>query len=107
VFAYGGSTKLLNTQFPPEEQQFQQVMNGRRTLPVPPPHPLNADEREQASLWETGLHDHVNQQTLRFILGKRPLSEWDAYVAELKAKNMETYVNMVNTAYERFKTSHR
>jgi putative aldouronate transport system substrate-binding protein len=104
VFAYGGSTKLLNSQFSDEEKQFQQVMAGRRTLPVPPPHPLSADEREQASLWETALKDHVNQQTLAFILGRRPLSDWDAYVTELKGKSMDTYVDMINRAYERFKS---
>jgi putative aldouronate transport system substrate-binding protein len=106
VFAYGGSTNLLNSQFSDEEKQFQEVMNGRQTLPVPPARPLNIDEREQASLWETGLRDHVNQQTLRFILGQRPLTEWDAYVAELKAKNMDSYLTLVNTAYERFKRTH-
>ena len=57
--------------------------------PVPPPRPLTDEEREQASLWETPLKDYVTQNTLKFILGQRPLSEWDAYVAELKAKNAE------------------
>ena len=61
------------------------------------------EEREQATLLETALHDHVNQNTLSFILGKRPLSEWDAYVAELKGKNMDKYIDTVNQAYERFK----
>jgi putative aldouronate transport system substrate-binding protein len=104
VFAYGGSTPLLNSQFPEEEKKFQEAMAGRRTLPVPPPHPLSADEREQASLWETALKDHVNQNTLAFILGKRPLSQWDAYVAELKGKNMDAYIELVNQAHERFKS---
>ncbi|MEK8104989.1 hypothetical protein NKG94_06825 [Micromonospora sp. M12] len=30
------------------------------------------------------------------------LSEWDAYVAELKGKNSEQYIDLVNKAYERF-----
>jgi putative aldouronate transport system substrate-binding protein len=104
VFAYGGSTRLLNTQFSEEEKKFQEAMAGRRTLPVPPAKPLSADEREQASLWETALKDHVNQNTLAFILGRRPLSQWDAYVAELKGKNMDPYIALVNSAYERFKS---
>jgi putative aldouronate transport system substrate-binding protein len=41
--------------------------------------------------------------TLKFILGQRPLSEWNAFVAELKAKNSDQYINLVNKAYERFK----
>jgi putative aldouronate transport system substrate-binding protein len=106
VFAYGGSTALLNSQFNAEEKQFQQVENSRKALPLPPPHPLSADQREQATLWETNLHDYVNQQTVRFILGQRPLSEWDAYVNELKGKNMNQYMDMVNKAYQDYKKSH-
>ena len=106
VFAYGGSTQHLESQFSDEEKEFQKVMRARRTLPVAPPRPLNAEEREQATLWEAALKDHVNQQTLKFILGQRPLSDWDAYVAELKGKNMDQYIALVNGAYDRYKKNH-
>ena len=106
VFAYGGSTKLLDTQFPPEELQFQNVMNNRRTLPLPPPHPLSSDDREQATLWETNLKDYVNQQTLKFILGQRSIGEWDQYVAELKGRNSDQYINLINQAYQTYKQKH-
>lgn len=101
-FAYGGSTELLESMFPEEELAFQKVMNARKALPVQPPYPLTADEREQADLWDTPLKDYVTQQTLKFILGKRPLSQWDAYLGELKAKNSQSYIDLVNKAYERF-----
>ena len=58
------------------------------------------------TLWATALKDHVNQQSLRFILGQRPLSEWDAYVSELKGKNMDQLVDVHNKAYDRFKQAH-
>ncbi|NUR27736.1 MAG: extracellular solute-binding protein [Catenulispora sp.] len=106
VFAYGGSTKLLNSQFPPEELAFREVMNGRKTLPLPPAAPLSSEDREQATLWQTSLKDFVNQQTLKFILGQRPLSQWDAYLSELKAHNSEQYVSLVNKAYQDFKKNH-
>jgi putative aldouronate transport system substrate-binding protein len=106
VFAYGGSTRLLDSQFPQEELAFQSVMNSRQTLPLPPPHPLSADSREQATLWETNLKDYVNQQTLKFILGQRPLSQWDQYVAELKGRNSDQYINLVNQAYQDYKQKH-
>ncbi|SDK31930.1 extracellular solute-binding protein [Nonomuraea jiangxiensis] len=106
VFAYGGSTELLNSTFSEEELEFQNVMNARKPWPVEPPHPFNEEEREQVTLWETPLKDYVTQQTLKFILGERDLSEWDAYVKELEGKNMTSYLNLVNTAYERFKKEH-
>ena len=105
VFAYGGTTQLLQSTFSAEELEFQHVMDGRRTLAVPPPHPFSDEEREQATLWETPLRDYVTQQTLKFILGQRDFSQWDQYVTELKAKNMDQYVELVNKAYQRFKSS--
>jgi putative aldouronate transport system substrate-binding protein len=106
VFAYGGSTKFLDSQFSKEELAFQNVLNGRQTAPLPPPHPLSSDDREQATLWETALKDYVDQQTLKFVLGQRPIGEWDAYTAELKGKNMSDYVDLVNKAYSDFKKNH-
>jgi putative aldouronate transport system substrate-binding protein len=103
VFAYGGSTKFLNTQFTEEERKFQETMAQRTLRPADPAHPLSAEEREQVTLWATALKDHVNQQSLRFILGQRPLSEWDAYVSELKGKNMDQLIEVHNKAHERFK----
>lgn len=103
VFAYGGSNNLLNSQFSPEEQAFQKIMNQRKATPVAPPHPFNEDEKEQATLWEASLKDYVFSQTLKFALGQRPLSEWNTYVNELKGKNMDQYIDMVNKAYARYK----
>ena len=106
VFAYGGTTKLLESVFSEEELAFQKVMNARKPWPVDPPHPFNDEEREQATLWETPLKDYVTQNTLKFILGERDISEWDAYLKELEGKNTSSYINLVNTAYERFKKDH-
>ncbi|MET7876255.1 extracellular solute-binding protein [Micromonospora profundi] len=102
VFAYGGSPDLVRGFFSPEELEFQKVMDARTPREVAPPAPLTDEEREQVSLWETPLKDFVSQNTLKFALGQRPLSEWDAYVAELKAKNADQYIDTVNKAYERF-----
>ncbi|GAB7051183.1 ABC transporter substrate-binding protein [Catenuloplanes indicus] len=101
-FAYGGSTELLRSTFSAEEQAFQATMDAKTSIPVPPPAPLTDSEREQATLWETPLKDYVTQQTLRFILGQRDLAEWDAYVAELNAKNGQAYIDLVNKARTRY-----
>lgn len=103
VFAYGGSTALLNSQFPPQELKFQQVMDTRKTLPLPPPAPLDAQQQQQATLWGTTLLDYVNEMTLKFILGQRPLSQWDQYVSELEGMNSAQYVSMTNDAYQSYR----
>ncbi|QFZ20894.1 ABC transporter substrate-binding protein [Saccharothrix syringae] len=102
VFAYGGTTDLLESTFTDEEISFQQAMKRKAVTPLPPPHPFTADEREQATLWETPLKDAATQGTLQFILGRRPLSEWDAYVKELEAKGMNQYMDLVNNAHQRY-----
>ncbi|MFE9023468.1 extracellular solute-binding protein [Streptomyces sp. NPDC007808] len=103
VFAYGGSWALVSSHFSPDEKKFQDAMAQREQLPVDPAHPLRSMEQEQATLWETPLKDHAIQNTLKFVLGKRPMSDWDTYLAELKAKNMDRLVDLHNKAYERFK----
>lgn len=105
VFAYGGSTELLQSTFSEEELKFQAAMAEKELLPLAPPFPLKESEREQATLLETPLADTTNQATLQFILGQRDLSEWDAYVAELEGKGMNTYLDLVNTAHKRYAES--
>ncbi|MFY1698156.1 MULTISPECIES: extracellular solute-binding protein [unclassified Solwaraspora] len=106
VFAYGGTTDLLQSTFSEEELTFQEAMGQKETLPVSPPRPFSEEEREQATLWETPLKDYVQQQTLQFILGQRDLSEWDAYVAEVEGKNAQQFIDLVNGAYQRYKEEH-
>ncbi len=106
VFAYGGTTELLESTFSEEELRFQALMKKKDLRPVPPPHPFTADEREQATLWESALKDHVEQATSQFILGQRDLADWDAYVAELDGKGMTQYMDLVNAAHQRFVTGH-
>jgi putative aldouronate transport system substrate-binding protein len=106
IFAYGGTTDLLNSTFSPEEQEFQKVMNARKAIAVPPPHPFTADEQEQIGLWETPLKDFVKQQTLKFVLGQRDLGQWDAYVSELNAKGAQQYVDLVTKAADRYAKEH-
>jgi putative aldouronate transport system substrate-binding protein len=103
VFAYGGSTQLLDTQFTPEELQFQKVMDARQPEPLPPPAPLSSAEQQQVTLWGTTLMDYVQQQTLQFILGKRPLSQWSSYVSELEGKNAGQFLSTINGAYQSYK----
>ncbi len=103
VFAYGGSTELLQSMFTEEEVAFQKAISGKKKLPLAPPAPFSDDEREQATLWETPLKDLTRQATLQFILGDRDLSTWDAYVKELDGKGMGQYVQLVNSAHERYK----
>ncbi|MBO1330936.1 extracellular solute-binding protein [Streptomyces sp. VRA16 Mangrove soil] len=103
VFTYGGSWELVSSSFSPDEKKFQDEMAKRQQMPIDPAHPLKSAEQEQATLWDTPLKDLTIQNTLKFVLGKRPMSEWDAFMGELKGKNMQQLVDLHNKAADRFK----
>ena len=86
-------------------EYIDSVLSTRTPRDPFPPAPLNEAELEQASLLTTTLTDTVNTNTLKFILGERDLSEWDAYVAELEGQNLQGYLDVVNGAYHRFAES--
>ncbi|SKC76713.1 ABC transporter substrate-binding protein [Krasilnikoviella flava] len=83
--------------------EYMDTVLATRTPRDPfPPAPLDDTELEQASLLATPLKDTVDTNTLKFILGDRPLSEWDAYVTELEGQNLQGYLDLVNGAQQRF-----
>lgn len=107
VFAYGGSTELLHSMMVPEELKWQEEMAAtHKPVPVPPPYPLSDADREQATLLSTPLTDFITQNTLKFILGQRPMSEWDAFVQELNGKGADKYLKIVNDAHDAYKKEH-
>lgn len=102
MLEHGSTDDLDRSMLRPEVVEWLDSMSGKEPLPLPPPWPLDELEREQVSLWQTALKDHVWQNTARFILGQRPLSEWDTYVAELEGMGMSQYLDVVNEAQQRF-----
>ena len=78
------------------------VLSSRTPRKQYPPAPLKETELEQASITATALQDAVRTNTLKFILGQRDLSEWDTYVSELKSGGLQTYIDLMTTAHDRF-----
>src|SRR5690606_25611678 len=70
-------------------EYMDRVLETRTPRDPFPPAPLDEAELEQSSLLSTPLKDTVETNTLKFILGDRPLSEWDAFVAELEGQNLQ------------------
>ncbi|ACQ81566.1 extracellular solute-binding protein family 1 [Beutenbergia cavernae DSM 12333] len=105
MLEHGSTDDLDQSMLRPEVIDFVESMSNREELTLPPPWPLNEMEREQVSLLQTALKDHVWQNTAAFILGQRSFDEWDAYVAELEGLNVQQYLDVANTAQERFAES--
>jgi putative aldouronate transport system substrate-binding protein len=103
---YTGSTQLLDSQFPPAELEFQKGMASWGLSPLAPPAPLTTTQQQSATLTGNALMSTVQSQTLQFILGKRPLSQWDQYVSELNSQGASKFVSTYNQAYSTYKQQH-
>lgn len=104
VFAYGGTTDLLHSMFSEEELKFQNDMKEvKEVLPAEPPIPYSIEERERVTLLSTPLKDYTDQNTLKFILGDRDLSEFDAFVKELESQGLTQYLELANKTYKKYK----
>ncbi len=101
TFVYGGTRELMTSYFTDEELAFQATLEGRTVNPLPPPAPFDEIENVEATLIATDLNTHVMSNTLEFILGTRPLSEWNAFVSEVEQLDANRYLEMVNTAKDR------
>lgn len=108
VFAYGGTTELLQSTMSEKEVAWMDELAANRTsVALEPPAPFDDLQREQATLIGTPVKDYVDQGTLQFIVGQRDLSEWDKFVKEVEDKGATKYIDMANEAYENYKKNNK
>lgn len=102
MLEHGSTVDLDLSMLREEVQDFVTSTNDFATqLDLAPAWPLSELEREQVSIQQTGLRDHVFANTALFITGQRSLDQWDAYVAELEGQGMAQYLQVANEARER------
>ena len=55
---------------------------------------------EMLNLWGTPMTDTVNAWTCKFAMNQADINnDWDTYVAEVEAQNMQNIVDMYNDTY--------
>lgn len=82
--------------------EYIEKVTSTRTPREPfPAAPLNELELEQSALMSTPIKDSLNTATLQFILGQRPLSEWDDFLTEVEGQNLAGYLELINGAQKR------
>lgn len=101
-FMYGGSTALLTSNFTPDLQDFYARMDAYRELrPLDPVVALDEDQLEMANLWGTPLTDTINTWTNKFAMNQADVeADWDTYVAEVEAQNLQNVIDMYNDTYQ-------
>lgn len=102
VLANGSSQKYIQAMMPDEIKDWTNaVLDGKTMLPVAPAARLDEMELEQNTLLDTQIKDAVAAATAAFITGKKPLEEWDAYVAQIDGLGSTQYIDTMNAALAR------
>ncbi len=63
---------------------------------------MTADEMTEFSAIMADVETSVKENIVKFILGDRPLDEWDAYVATLKEMKLDRAVELKQASYDRY-----
>lgn len=62
---------------------------------------LTQEEIDIVSNYMTNITDVMEENTLKFIIGRRSFDEWDAYVAEIEKQGIAILIDTYQTAYNR------
>ena len=100
-FMYGGNTELLTSNFTEDLRDFYDRQGQYRKLrPLDPAVTFDEDQMEMLNLWGTPMTDTVNAWTCKFAMNQADINnDWDTYVAEVEAQNMQNIVDMYNDTY--------
>ncbi|GIG21487.1 sugar ABC transporter substrate-binding protein [Cellulomonas chitinilytica] len=98
MLANGSTDELIQGLNTEASNAFVSAMADKKELPLPPAAPLDEMQQEQITLLQAALNDSVTQNTAAFILGQRPMSDWDKWQTELKGLNVDQYVDTFNQA---------
>lgn len=89
---------------PPEVLEWSKMMEeepGHHIIPLDPVFTL--EENEQLTKLKTKVETLLEQNMDRFVMGSRPLSEYEAFAKELVDAGALEIENIYNTALERMK----
>lgn len=97
--AHGTTAEELGMMVSEETADFRTRMSEEKEIADGGPAvPLDAMQREEVAITQTNLEDVVMTATSQFLRGDRPLSDWDAFIDELRAAGMDDYVAIINEA---------
>ncbi len=77
------------------------MATAEHTLPDQPTLAYTEDEEKVMEKTGTAIFSYVEENIAKFLLGKRSLDEWDAYVAEVEALGLDDVKAVQEAAYAR------
>lgn len=79
-------------------------MNNITTISLPAVY-LTEDEALTVTDLETVLKKHIESETAKFVVGTRPLAEYDQFVKELEGMGVQEYLDIYTKAYSTYMNS--
>lgn len=64
---------------------------------------LSVEQQEKVDSVTSGMKEYIGKMRMRFIQGKAPLTEYDAYVAQVKQQGGDDYAAIWQEAYDNYK----
>lgn len=91
------SAEVKRAAYAPEIVEYTETLSELGILRTPLNSPkFNNDEQEDISRLVFLVQDTAMQAFQQFIMGQRPFSEWDSYVADLNQKGAQEIADRVN-----------
>ena len=86
-----------------KEKDYQiKIDNKYDFLPPYPAAKLSNEDTDRLNQIRSSIEEYVNTSKLEFITGKKKIAtDWDDYVAELKKRKSEVYLEIYNAALKR------
>ena len=63
---------------------------------------LNSEENKNATLKMNSIQTYVDESFVQFVMGTKPLSEFDNYMAQLKKMGIEDVIAIYQASQDRF-----
>lgn len=59
------------------------------------------EEMEEYAILQPAISTYVEENITKFIVGDRSFDEWDAYIAEFDKLQLDRFIEIIQTAYDR------
>ncbi len=86
-------------------QQFEAIerwVNTNASAHVVPTVSATEEETSELAKLTNAIDTYVDESILQFIMGIKPISDWDAYISDLKDKGIDRVLEIKNEQYRRF-----
>jgi putative aldouronate transport system substrate-binding protein len=104
----GGGTPIFATQEMVQARvalgaaDFSQVVTPYLDLVAVPVLSFTPAEQQQLNPIISDMITYIDESKVQFVTGRRPLSQWDAYVRNIRNMGADRYVAAYQAAFDRF-----